>query len=81
MTFIPVTDITNFRPLQAIVGQEVELLADVVPSNATNRTIEWSLVSPSGGATFRTSGTRTFMTATTSANITVRATIRNGTQG
>jgi uncharacterized protein YjdB len=81
MTFIPVTDIRNFRPTQAIVGQEVELLADVIPTNATNRTIEWSLVSPSGGATFRRSGTRTWMTASASANITLRATIRNGAAG
>jgi hypothetical protein len=79
MTFISVTDITNFRPTQAIVGQEVELLADVIPANATNRTIEWSLVS--GNATFRRSGTRTFLTANASSNITLRATIRNGRQG
>jgi len=79
MSFIPVTDITNFRPLQAIVGQEVELLADVVPSNATNRTIEWSIVN--GNATIRRSGTRSFLTANASGTVTVRATIRNGQQG
>ena len=83
MTFIAVRDITNFQPTQAIVGQEVELKATVEPSNATNREIDWSLVS--GNVTFRTSGSgvtkRTFMTANASANITLRATIRNGQQG
>ena len=79
MTFIPVTDIINFQPLQAIVGQEVELTATVNPNNATNKTIEWSLVS--GNATIRKSGTRSYLTANASGNISVRATIRNGQQG
>ena len=79
MSFIPVSDIINFRPTQAIVGQEVELLADVIPNNATNRTIEWSIVS--GNATIRRSGTRSFITANASGNVSVRATIRNGQQG
>jgi hypothetical protein len=79
MSFIAVTDITNFSPTQAIIGQEVELTATVVPSNATNRTIEWSIVS--GNATIRQSGTRCYLTANASQNVTVRATIRNGQQG
>jgi hypothetical protein len=79
MTFIAVTDITNFKPTQAIVGQEVELTATVTPSNATNKTIEWSIVS--GNATIRQSGTRYYLTANASQNVTVRATIRNGQQG
>jgi len=79
MSFISVTNITNFRPLQGIVGQEEELLADVVPPNATNKTLEWSLVS--GSATFRTSGGRNYITPTSRAPLAVRATIRNGVQG
>jgi hypothetical protein len=79
MSFIAVTDITNFSPTQAIVGQEVELTATVSPSNATNKTIEWSIVS--GNATIRQSGTRYYLTANASQNVTVRATIRNGQQG
>ena len=78
MTFIPVQRLENFRPTQAMVDVEVELLADVVPNNATNRTIEWSLVS--GNATIRRAGNRTFLTAQSSQLITVRATIRNGRQ-
>jgi hypothetical protein len=77
--FKPVTNITDFIPTQAIVGQEVELKATVVPSDATNKTIEWSLVS--GNATIRQSGTRYYLTANASGNISVRATIRNGAQG
>ena len=79
MSFTPVANIVGFRPTQVIVGQEVELLADVVPNNATNRTIEWSIVT--GNATIRRSGTRSFLTAHVSENISVRAAIRNGTQG
>ena len=78
MTFIPVTDITNFRPTQIEVGQEVELLADANPNNATNRGIEWSLVN--GNASIRQQGTRYFLTAHTSEVVQVRATIRNGRQ-
>ena len=84
MTFIPVERIDNFRihpavvPLQAAVGQEVELLADVFPANATNRTIDWSLIS--GDITFRRSGTRTWITSNASQLIRLRATIRNGRQ-
>jgi endo-1,4-beta-xylanase len=79
MTFIAVKDIANFAPLQAIVGQEVELTGTVSPTNATNKTIEWSLVS--GNATIRQSGTRYYLTAKASENIVVRATVRNGIQG
>ena len=76
MTFIPVTDITNFRPTQAIIGQEVELHADVAPGNATNQTIEWSLVR--GNATI-IPGTNKFI-GHSSELVTVMATIRNGKQ-
>jgi len=80
MTFISVTNITNFQPLQAIVGQEVEITAAVQPSNATNRNIVWSIVSGSG--TIRQQGTganaRFFLTATGTGTINVRATIANG---
>ena len=78
MSFISVQRLENFRPLQAMVGVEVELLADVVPPNATNRTIEWSIVS--GNGAIRRTGNRSFLTANASQPITVRATIRNGRQ-
>jgi uncharacterized protein YjdB len=82
MTFIAVTDITNFKPTQAIVGTEIELTATVNPTTATNKEIDWSVVT--GSATIRTTGSGTskksYLTATKSENITVRATIRNGKQ-
>ena len=76
MTFIPVTDIINFRSAEAIVGEEIELLADVVPSNATNQEIEWSIVG--GDGIVRKQGNRSFLTAHTAQPITVRAIIKNG---
>jgi hypothetical protein len=78
MTFIAVNDLVNFQPTQAIVGQEVELTAMVDPQTATNKTIEWSMVS--GNATIRRDGTRFFLTPHTSEGIKIRATIRNGKQ-
>jgi hypothetical protein len=82
MAFVSVTDITNFSPIQAIVGAEIELTATVSPTTATNKEIDWSVVT--GTATLRTTGSgttkRTFLTATASGNIIVRATIRNGKQ-
>ena len=83
MSFIAVKDITNFKPAQAIVGQEIELTGTVDPSNATNREIDWSIVT--GNASIRTTGSgtskRSFLTANASQNVTIRATIRNGIQG
>jgi len=81
MSFISVTNITDFQPLQAIVGQEVEITGEVQPPNATNRTIVWSIVS--GQGTIRQQGTgataRYFLTATGTGTINLRATIANGT--
>jgi len=76
MSFIPVTNLTNFSVSQAIVEEEIELTATINPSGATKKAIEWSIVS--GNATIRQNGTRYFLTANAGENITVRATIRNG---
>jgi len=78
MSFISVTDITNFSPSQAIVGEEIELTGQVVPNNATNQTIEWSVVG--GNASIRQSGSRYYLTPNASGTITVRGTVRNGKQ-
>lgn len=82
MPFTQVNDITNFSPLQAIINTETEITALVTPSNATNKEIIWSLVSPSGGATFRTTGTgtnkRTYITPRVSGRLEIRATIIHG---
>lgn len=80
MSFIPVADIINFSPLQAAVGVEVELEGTVMPLNATNTEIDWSIVS--GDAVIRTTGSgvgkRSFLSAATSNNVVVRAIVRNG---
>lgn len=79
-SFIPVTDITDV-PSEITAGYELSLSGNsipttVVPSNATNRTITWSVASQNGtGATV--SG-ETFE-ATSAGTATVRATITNGT--
>ena len=75
MSFIAVTDITNFSPTQVEVGVQASLQATVEPSNATNKTIEWSLVS--GKATVQSNG---IIIPNGSESIKVRATIRNGKQ-
>ena len=72
MNFIPVEDIIDFQPTEVVVGFPAPLSATVVPPNATNRTIEWSVVS--GHATIAGNT----LTANASVNIVVRATVRNG---
>ena len=69
--FVPVTDITNV-PKAAIVNTPLTLTATVLPTNATNKTIVWSVVS--GSATI--SGN--VLTATAVGTVTVKATIKNG---
>jgi len=78
MSFIPVLDITNFAPMQVSAGVEYKLSAEVEPLDAANQSIEWSLVS--GNATIvKKSDDQYYLTAHKSEEITVMATIRNGT--
>ena len=72
--FIAVTDIINL-PLEATVGTPLTLTGTVVPSDATNKTITWSVVS--AGTTGATISGKTFK-ATAGGIATVRATIING---
>ena len=76
MTFIAVTDITNFAPTQTLVGEETKLAGTVSPSNATNKEINWSIVS--GNATIVTKPDGQYIKPNATGNITVRATIANG---
>ena len=48
MSFIPVTSIINFKPVQMEIGQKIKLESTAVPSNATNQTITYSIVSGNG---------------------------------
>ena len=70
--FVPVTDITGV-PTAAVANVPLTLSGTVVPSDATNTTIVWSVVS--GPANITGGDT---LTATAAGSVVVRATIVNG---
>ena len=72
--FVPVTNITGV-PEMATAGTPLTLTGTVVPSNATNQTIVWSV--QSAGTTGATITGNTLNT-TAAGTVTVRATIVNG---
>jgi len=72
--FVPVTNITGV-PTTATVGTPLTLTDTVVPSNATNQTIVWS-VQDAGTTGASISGST--LSTTSSGTVTVRATITNG---
>ena len=73
-THIPVTNITNV-PTTATVNIPLTLTGTVTPSNATYKTIVWSV--KSAGTTNATISGNVF-TATSSGTATITATIQNG---
>ncbi|MCL2164639.1 MAG: InlB B-repeat-containing protein, partial [Oscillospiraceae bacterium] len=75
--FIPVANITGV-PSTATVGTPLALTGTVNPSNATNRTITWSV--QNAGTTGTTITGNTF-NATSAGAVTIRATIVNGLAG
>ena len=72
--FVPVTRITGV-PATATAGVNLSLTGTVNPSNATNRTIIWSVDTP--GATGAVIAGSTFR-ATAAGQVIIAATIRNG---
>jgi uncharacterized protein YjdB len=84
MTFISVTGITGFPHTQMVVDTEYALTATVVPTGATNRTIEWSIVEGSNlvknGTIEKRGSSSWILTPIKPGNIKVRATVRNGIQ-
>jgi hypothetical protein len=72
--FVPVTNITGV-PTTATVGTGLALTGTVAPTDATNQTIAWSVVS--AGTTGATISGNT-LNATATGTVTVRATITNG---
>ena len=72
--FVPVTNIIGV-PTTATAGIPLTLTGTVVPSNATNKTIVWSI--QSAGTTGATISGNTLNT-TTAGIVTVKATITNG---
>ena len=75
MPFVAVTSITGV-PLTATVGISRSLTGTVNPSNATNKTIVWSVQSAGTTGAVITGGA---LNATSEGTVTVRATIANGT--
>ena len=72
--FVPVTNITNI-PDTAIASTPLSLISIVNPSNATNKTIVWSV--QSAGTTGATVSGNT-LNAKTAGTVTITATITNG---
>ncbi|MDR2010830.1 MAG: T9SS type A sorting domain-containing protein [Bacteroidales bacterium] len=73
--FISVTDITDV-PSAVTAGTQLSLTSTVLPNNATNQTIIWSIQSAGGtGATI----TENTLNTITSGTISIIATIINGT--
>ena len=72
--FIPVTNITSV-PTTATAGTPLSLAGTVVPSNATNQTIMWSV--QNAGVT-GANISRSMLSATSAGSVIVRATITNG---
>jgi hypothetical protein len=72
--FIPVTDIANI-PSAATAGEPLELNGTVIPGNATNQTIVWSITD--AGATGATLSGSTLNTVSAGV-VVVKATIVNG---
>jgi hypothetical protein len=73
---IPVTNITGV-PTTATVSESVELTGTVVPSNATNQTIVWSV--QSAGTTGATITNGNMLNTTDAGTVVITATIANGT--
>ena len=76
-TFVPVTDITSV-PDNAVAGTPLTLTGTVVPSDATNQTIVWSISASDTGTTGASISGAAF-TATAAGTATITATIANGT--
>jgi len=77
-TFVPVTNITNV-PDSTTVGVPLTLTGTVVPENATNKTITWSVQSAgTTGATISPAGEGWALTTTAAGVAVVCATIANG---
>ena len=75
--FVAVTDITNV-PVQMEVGTPLTLTGTVVPSNATNKTIEWSISTDDDDSTDASFNDDGEVEATAAGTLKVTATIVNG---
>jgi len=73
-SFVPATSITEL-PTTAVAGKPLTLTGKVNPSNATNKTIKWSIVNAgTTGATINGN----VLNTTAAGTVTVRATVTSG---
>jgi len=75
--FIAVTSITGV-PTAGTVGTPLTLAGTVVPANATNQTITWSISPLDAGTTGANITSGNILNTTTAGTATLRATITNG---
>ncbi|MDR1785962.1 MAG: InlB B-repeat-containing protein [Spirochaetaceae bacterium] len=73
--FVPVEDITGI-PDEAVINVPLALSPEVAPENATNKTVEWSLVESGTTGAVITGGV---FTAIEEGTAVIRATVVNGT--
>jgi uncharacterized protein YjdB len=60
-----------------INGGKLQMIAVVLPTNATNKTVTWSVINGGGSATISTTG---LLTAVKSGTVTVKATANDGSK-
>lgn len=73
-TSVTVTSQTGLYEINTNLGT-LQMIATVLPNNATNQSVSWSVINESGTATISFSG---LLTATTNGTVTVRATAIDG---
>lgn len=69
-----VTVTSENNEISILNGTTLQMQAEVLPSNATNKKVLWNIINGSGAATIDESG---LLTATASGTITVRAVVEN----
>jgi|GEM_PF-5722391 len=73
---IPLTSIDITAPNYAInLGENLQFTPAFTPTNATNTTLEWTVVNGTGAATINSTG---LLTPTTAGTVTVKATATDG---
>lgn len=76
-TFVPVTEV-QLQTQDAVAGEETALLANILPEDATNRQIQWSISIEDDGSTGASIRGYDQFTATHPGVATLTATVANG---
>ncbi len=75
VTSITVSGTGNATTISTYAGT-LQMIANVLPANATNKSVTWSVANGTGSATISASG---LLTAVTDGTVTVKATAQDGT--